>query len=124
MVLKPRVKAPDWRAAGNDTKAAKCLKFPPDLSRGYDPWFDVEYEIDCLDICNGESDGRRCPMRDTCLDFALINNETGGVWGGMLPHDRRNLRLARRADPYLELKWHPPTPKPSDFDEDDLLLLD
>lgn len=35
---------------------------------------------------------RKCPVRVQCLDYALSNNETFGVWGGMTPQQRRDLR--------------------------------
>lgn len=38
-----------------------------------------------------------CPVRQKCLDWALANNETFGVWGGTTPNDRRKLRRARGA---------------------------
>lgn len=31
----------------------------------------------------------RCPAREACLDFALAANEREGVWGGLLPDERR-----------------------------------
>jgi WhiB family redox-sensing transcriptional regulator len=37
-------------------------------------------------ICN------RCPIRNTCLDFALESNEAYGIWGSLTPEERRNLK--------------------------------
>lgn len=36
----------------------------------------------------------RCPAREACLDFALAANEREGVWGGLLPDQRREMRQA------------------------------
>lgn len=121
MVLKPRLLAPDWRGGGKPGQAAKCLIFetPED---GRDPWFDPKQAEDCLEVCNGDADGIVCPLRPKCLEWAVINNEAAGVWGGMLPHDRRRIRLDRKEDPYLEIEWHAPTPKDPSLVEDDLLL--
>ncbi|MGW0065358.1 WhiB family transcriptional regulator [Streptosporangium sandarakinum] len=128
MVLKPRMRAPDWTGGGNPAKAAKCLQFAPKKGqRGSDdPWFDPRQAEDCLEVCNGVADGRICPKRQLCLEWAVINNEAAGVWGGMFPHDRRQMRLDRREDPYLEITWHPPTPKDPNLaeDEEEDLLLD
>jgi len=121
VVLKPRIPAPDWTAGGNPAKAAKGLRFRP--TRENKPWFDEDQFEDCLAICNGDYDGRVCPMRQQCLEFSIINNEAWGVWGGMLPHDRKAIRIARRQNPYLEIAWHPPTPVNPDDGSDDLLLL-
>lgn len=34
----------------------------------------------------------KCPVRDLCLEFALVNEEQHGVWGGMTPKERQRLR--------------------------------
>ena len=31
---------------------------------------------------------RECPIRLICLSYALDNNETEGVWGGLSPYER------------------------------------
>jgi hypothetical protein len=40
-------------------------------------------------ICAG------CPIRERCLEVALENGETQGVWGGMCGNDLKRLRLQR-----------------------------
>ena len=35
---------------------------------------------------------RACPVREQCLQYALDNQEAWGLWGGLLPHQRRRLR--------------------------------
>lgn len=35
---------------------------------------------------------RRCPVQDACLDHALANDERHGVWGGLTPGERVELR--------------------------------
>lgn len=107
MVLKPRAEAPLWDGLGNPNKAAKCLKFAPE-SWGSD---EEDDQLEAASICNGNADGKICPIRAECLAWSLINNEQYCVYGGMLPHDRRKMRLARRADPHMEIEWHPPTPR-------------
>ena len=39
-----------------------------------------------------------CPVRQQCLNEALDNNESAGIWGGLDPDERRSLkrRTARR----------------------------
>jgi WhiB family transcriptional regulator, redox-sensing transcriptional regulator len=37
-----------------------------------------------------------CPVRVACLDYALVNGETDGVWGGMDEEERRKERRERR----------------------------
>lgn len=35
-----------------------------------------------------------CPLKDPCLQFALLNNEIYGIWGGVAPRARQ--QMARR----------------------------
>jgi hypothetical protein len=34
----------------------------------------------------------RCPARDACLAYAVAADERGGIWGGLLPDERREMR--------------------------------
>lgn len=38
---------------------------------------------------------RNCPVRKQCLEYALDNFETVGVWGGFSERQRRNMRAIR-----------------------------
>ena len=33
-----------------------------------------------------------CPVRETCLQYALSTNQAAGVWGGLDANERRRLR--------------------------------
>ena len=37
-----------------------------------------------------------CPVRELCLEFALITRQDDGVWGGLDETERRRLRRRRR----------------------------
>jgi WhiB family transcriptional regulator, redox-sensing transcriptional regulator len=37
-----------------------------------------------------------CPVKAQCLEFALVNNELHGIWGGMATKDRQQLRTKAR----------------------------
>lgn len=39
---------------------------------------------------------RRCEIREPCLLWALDNDETTGIWGGLTAVERRPLARARR----------------------------
>jgi WhiB family transcriptional regulator, redox-sensing transcriptional regulator len=41
-------------------------------------------------ICAG------CPVRAECLDWALVNSELHGVWGGVSERSRRTMRRGLR----------------------------
>ncbi|MCU1614691.1 MAG: Transcription factor WhiB [Frankiales bacterium] len=38
-----------------------------------------------------------CPARDACLAYALAADEREGVWGGLLPDERRKFALPKAA---------------------------
>lgn len=114
MVLRLRANAPIWGRA-------KCLGTMP--SPEDDAWFDNSDEDsggyeditgEGRDFCNGEADGKVCPIRHQCLIFALVNNERQGVWGGTSEADRRAIRKkwpwshSLGDQPHPEWKWYPP----------------
>ena len=37
-----------------------------------------------------------CPVREACLEFALLTRQDDGVWGGLDGAERRRLRRRRR----------------------------
>lgn len=39
-----------------------------------------------------------CPVRDTCLEYALQSPGLVGIWGGTSERDRQKIRGARRKD--------------------------
>jgi hypothetical protein len=98
MVMKLRSVAPQWFHDDPD-KTAKCVLFPATKER--DPWYGSEedeedYTDDAKDICLGTSDGKPCPLLSSCLEFAMDNNERYGIWGGMSPEERAQLRKERK----------------------------
>lgn len=114
MVL--RIPSPAWDGYGNPELAGNCTKFPAPTPKS-DPWFDDMDEA--MDVCNGWSGGSVCPLRTDCLRFALVNNESDGVWGGTYEHDRRRLRKKwPKVEQRARAEWEEPTePDP----EEDLL---
>jgi Transcription factor WhiB len=61
-----------------------------ELQRLRDPYFE-EHPV-AVEFCNGTVDGVVCPIRQECLEYALVNNCQEGVWGGMGETARRALR--------------------------------
>jgi WhiB family redox-sensing transcriptional regulator len=69
-----------------DNNGVECHDFPeifypegPEHVRKYD-------ERTAKSICNA------CPVRELCLDYALVAREEYGIWGGLTPSERRLLR--------------------------------
>ena len=48
-------------------------------------------EAEALSIC------ATCPVRAQCLDYAIRNRETYGIWGGTTAEQRRRIRRERAA---------------------------
>jgi len=72
---------PDWHGH------AACAGIDPDLffpERGAST-------AEAKRVCRG------CEVRHDCLDFAMVNGEKFGVWGGKSERERRALRHRMRA---------------------------
>ncbi len=68
-----------WQARAN------CMGVDPDLffpERGAST-------KEAKEVCRG------CVVQADCLEFALVNGEKFGIWGGMSERERRRLRRAR-----------------------------
>jgi WhiB family redox-sensing transcriptional regulator len=46
-------------------------------------------------ITDAKSVCSRCPARTACLEWALDNNMSVGIWGGTTPQERRALKRKR-----------------------------
>jgi Transcription factor WhiB len=73
---------------------AACAPYP-----SKDPWFPTA--PDGRDLDPGEYEGLgtvgqaiclNCPVRERCLKHALLNNEEYGIWGGLTPLQRANMK--------------------------------
>ena len=80
--LSPR---PGLTRPGSWAERGLCAKADPEL------WFPVDEEdpelaAEAADVCFG------CPVRRDCLAHALAIGERHGIWGGLTPRQRRDLR--------------------------------
>jgi WhiB family redox-sensing transcriptional regulator len=66
---------------------AKCAEVAPDI---FFPEFGNNHTRQAVKICE------ECPVRLICLEYALTNEESWGIWGGLTPGQRRRLRRARK----------------------------
>lgn len=64
--------------------------------RGCDP--DLFHPRRGQDITAAKAVCATCPVVDTCLEWALENNETMGVWGGRSERERRAMRRQLRIE--------------------------
>jgi len=78
----PRSDRPAWH------DDARCRTAPPNLN-----WF--------AETPTGVEAARRvcatCPVRQDCTEWSLVQGASlKGVWGGLTPRDRQQMRVARR----------------------------
>ena len=75
------VKVPygDWITKAICTQTDPEMFFADSNAEAYAP---------AISVCN------RCPVRDECLNYALANNITHGVWGGVTANQRRLMSRA------------------------------
>jgi len=50
-----------------------------------DLWFEAYFEKQAKAVC------ATCPIRQKCLEYAISNKETEGVWGGLSGPERLKL---------------------------------
>lgn len=97
LVMRLRTNSPRWFNEDSPHKQAKCVLFP--ASEHNDPWYEYDEkegeEQEAKAICTGLYDGKPCPLLSACLDFALVNNERFGIWGGTTPEERIAIRKDR-----------------------------
>lgn len=75
----------DWRP-----KAA-CLDHDPEL------FFPIGSTGPALDqVAQAKAVCQRCPVIDTCLEWALRTNQHDGIWGGLSEEERRAHRRNRQ----------------------------
>jgi WhiB family redox-sensing transcriptional regulator len=55
------------------------VNFFPDVS------YDTESKL-ALKLC------KECPVKEDCLEFAIVNEIDYGIWGGATPKQRKSLR--------------------------------
>lgn len=79
--MKYTQKAPinDW------LERAACASTDPDLFTSKSP----SCVAKAKDIC------KRCPVIEDCLEHAIDNGMSSGIWGGMTPTERTRLRRSR-----------------------------
>ncbi len=74
--------ATDWMVEGNCRHEESSTFFPHD---------GIGVQVACS-ICAS------CPVKTPCLEYALRNHITHGVWGGASERERRRITRRRRLD--------------------------
>jgi WhiB family redox-sensing transcriptional regulator len=67
---------------------AMCATTDPEL------WFP---ELDSLwRVAQAKNICGKCPVKQECLDYALVNKFKDGIWGGLSPTERHRLMMGKR----------------------------
>ena len=67
---------------------ARCVETDPEL------WFP---ELDSLwRVAQAKNICGKCPVKQECLDYALVNKFKDGIWGGLSPTERHRLMMGKR----------------------------
>ncbi len=74
------------RSSTSWQQAARCRGIDPDV---FHPQSDEEAD-EAKAICAS------CPVREPCLEYALVVREKLGVWGGLTERERRRVLRHRR----------------------------
>ena len=74
---------PDWH------RYAAC-----NTTRRPDDWFPDRAGTAKHAVARAKAICAVCTVTGACLEYALVNCETSGVWGGKTPKERRGLRAA------------------------------
>lgn len=53
------------------------------------------HPIDSVGVDEAIAFCRQCPVREVCLEHALVHNEEHGVWGGASERERKRMRRQR-----------------------------
>ena len=71
-----------------------CQNTDPDV------WFS---DKDSMDVHSSASTIRQakafckmCPVKTQCLEYAIVNDEQHGIWGGLSTQDRKKLKASSR----------------------------
>lgn len=64
--------------------------------RGIDPQVFHPPEDDDSAAAEAKAICEQCPVRESCLEYAISARENDGVWGGMTARERRRLIRHRR----------------------------
>ncbi|MCA1571972.1 MAG: WhiB family transcriptional regulator [Chloroflexi bacterium] len=64
--------------------------------RGLDPAYFHPEKGDSRSVRAAKAVCAGCPVREECLEFALVNVEQHGIWGGTTEQARRKLRSERQ----------------------------
>ncbi|WP_307856345.1 WhiB family transcriptional regulator [Catenulispora pinistramenti] len=101
MTAQPRLAAligelPAWMSYG------ACRDEDPDLFFGTDPGFGCYGERKAARVAREKAAKAvcaACPVRESCLEFAMATPEHDGVWGGLTDKERRRMRRATLRKP-------------------------
>ena len=76
---------------------AEAPSIPPCMISDPEAWFPNQAQSASREIKNAKALCRTCPVQRECLTYALANPDLQGIWGGLTPKERLQLRRKQRA---------------------------
>lgn len=97
-MFKNRLAKEKWDELNDAIDAAPivvpCQNTDPDIwfgDRGIDDPYNTGYTTR-----TAKSFCKRCPVKTECLEYALVNDEQHGIWGGLATKERQQLKQRKR----------------------------
>jgi len=80
-----------WQAMDEADEEIGCISYPdaffPESGTPGTAW---DYKW-AMSMCN------QCPVKMLCAEYAIKHDEPHGIWGGLSPRERQNIRSLKRA---------------------------
>ena len=76
---------------------AEAPSIPPCMISDPEAWFPNQAQSASREIKNAKALCRTCPVQRECLTYAVANPDLQGIWGGLTPKERVQLRRKQRA---------------------------
>ena len=93
----------------NETRPGRNTRWMADAlcaQTGGDWWFVPDTKDNADDIHTAKRNCQLCHVTAQCLEYALLNDERFGIWGGLTAMERQRLRDRMNL---------PPAPEPEDW---------
>ena len=71
---------------------AKAPSIPPCMVSDPEAWFVTTTQGRSREVVNVKRLCESCPVQKECLAYAVANPELQGIWGGLTPKERLQLR--------------------------------
>ena len=71
---------------------AQAPTIPPCMVSDPEAWFPILTQGRSREVTNAKKLCQSCPVQKECLTYAVANPDLQGIWGGLTPKERLQLR--------------------------------